>query len=497
MKTHAMVRIGQLDVFLDERQIRENGKLVRVGSRAFDILELLIRAEGALVSKDDMMRCVWPNSVVEENNLQVHVAALRKALGPDRHLIVTVPGLGYRLVANVDRDAVADAPAVPIKKFPRPNAHISAAFTALIGRQGAVAEMLAAFDDARIVTLVGAGGIGKTRLATEVATRAAARFPDGVAFVPLAALTSSRCLPNALAAALDITLADGSTSLDAASACLANRRMLLVLDNCEHLIEAAASLADTLTDAHPMLRVLVTSREALRVRGERLWPVGPLAPPDERDGPDAILAASAVQLFIARARAADPRFPLDEHSLLTVAAICRRLDGLPLAIELAAARAAVLGIEVLATHLDDIFRMLTGGFRTALPRHQTLQAMYDWSYRLLTDTERILLRWLGVFRADFALEAIQGVVDRQALSTADILDAMTGLVSKSLVIREEGHAAARYRLLATTRAYALQQLENNGECKAAALAYARYLKVLAGPGPAVHDNQEAAAHAWM
>lgn len=497
MKTYAMIRIGQLDVFLDERQIRENGKTVRVGSRAFDILELLIRAEGALVSKDDMMRCVWPHTVVEENNLQVHIAALRKALGQDRHLIVTVPGLGYRLVTHLDRDAAADASAAPIKKSRRPNWHIASAFTALIGRERAVAEILAAFDDTRIVTLVGAGGIGKTRMATEVATHAAARFPDGIVFVPLAALTSPCFLPNALAAALGITIAVGSTSLDAVCACLANRRMLLILDNCEHLIEAAAYLADTLADAHAELRVLATSREALRIRGERLWPIRPLELPDERDDRDAILAASAVQLFIARARAADPHFPLDERGLLAIAAICRRLDGLPLAIELAAARAAVLGIEVLAVHLDDMFRMLTGGFRTALPRHQTLQAMYDWSYRLLSDTERRLLRWLGIFRDDFSLEAIQDVIEGQAFSKAELLDAMTGLVSKSLVIREEVHAASRYRLLATTRAYARQQLENNGERKVAALAYARYLKLLPALPTVLRDNRGPAAHSLM
>ena len=492
-----MIRIGQLDVFLDERQIRENGQTVRVGSRAFDILALLIRAEGALVSKDEIMRCVWPHTVVEENNLQVHIAALRKVLGRDRHLIVTVPGVGYRLVANFDCGAVADASSVQINAERRPNLHIAAAGTALIGREGAVAEVLDAFDDTRIVTLVGAGGIGKTRIATEAAMRAADRFPDGVVFVSLAALTSPCFVPNAVAAALGITTTAGSTSSDAVGERLANRRILVVLDNCEHLIEAAAQLADILTDAHAGLSVLATSREALRVKGERLRPVSPLALPHECDGRDAMLAASAVQLFIARARAVDPRFPLDERSLAAMAAICRRLDGLPLAIELAAARAAVLGMEALATHLDDMFRMLTGGFRTALPRHQTLQAMYDWSYRLLGDTERRLLRWLGVFRDDFSLEAILGVVEGQAFSTADILDAMTGLVSKSLVIREEAQGASCYRLLATTRAYARQQLENNGECKAASLSYARYLKMRPAVPPALLDNRGPAAHFLM
>ncbi len=478
-----MIRIGQLDVFLDERQIRANGRAVRVSSRAFDILELLIQAKGALVSKDEIMRRVWPHTIVEENNLQVHIAALRKVLGRDRGLIVTVPGFGYRLVASGGRGTMADKHAAPVERSRQPNRHIAAAFTALIGREGAVGEILAALDDARIVTLVGAGGIGKTRIAAEVAMNAAAPFPGGIAFVSLAALTSPRLIGNALASALGITIPAGSTPLDAVSESIENRRILVVLDNCEHLIEAAAEFADTLTQAHAGLRVLATSREALRVHGECLRPVSPLALPAEQDGCDAILAASAVQLFIARVRAADPRFPLDERSLSDMAAVCRRLDGLPLAIELAAARAAVLGIEVLAMHLGDAFRMLTGGFRTALPRHQTLQATYDWSYRLLSDKERRLLRWLGAFRDDFSLEAIQGIVGA-AFSTADILDAVAGLVSKSLVIRDEARAAPRYRLLATTRAYARQQLENNGECQAAALAYARYLQRLPALLPA-------------
>ena len=492
-----MIRIGQLDIFLDERQIREHGKAVRGGSRAFDILEVLIRAEGALVSKDDIMRSVWPHTVVEENNLQVHIAALRKALGRDRDLIVTVPGWGYRLVAKRERRAMADIPEAPFEENRRPCRHIAAPSSTLIGREGAVGKILVAFDDTRVITLVGAGGIGKTRIATEVAMRAATRFPDGAAFVSLAPLSDARFVPDALAAALGVAITAGSAPIDALSESLENRRMVVVLDNCEHLIEAAAQLAATLTAAHPGLRVLATSREALRVPGERPLPTMPLELPDEGSGCDAILAASAVQLFIARARAADPRFPLDDQSLSEMAKICRRLDGLPLAIELAAVRAAALGIEVVAAHLDDVFRMLTGGFRTAAPRHQTLQATYDWSYRLLTDSERRLLRWLSIFRDRFSFEAIQSVFDGQAFLTADILDAMTGLVSKSLVIREEGRAAPRYRLLATTRAYARQQLENSGECEAAALAYARYLKSASTPALAVRVNPRPVAHAVM
>lgn len=464
-----MIRIGTLHVFLDRREIRSNGKLLRIGSRAFEILELLIRANGALVSKDEIMQRVWPHTVVEENNLQVHIAALRKALADDRNLIVTVPGRGYRLVGG--RADVAP----PVRAV---TSRLTAAPTALVGREQTVAEVLAALDTARVVTLVGAGGIGKTRLALEAAMRAEARFPDGAAFVSLATVAAPQFVPDALAAAFGIAQPAGSLTLEAVLASVANRRMLLVLDNCEHLLDAAARIASALTESDAGLRVLATSREALRIQGERLCPIPPLEVPREGADDAETLGASAVQLFSARVQAADPRFPLDERSVSLMASVCRRLDGLPLAIELAAARAAVLGIDVLAAHLDDHFRLLTGGFRTALPRHQTLQAMYDWSYRLLGDAERLLLRWLGVFRGTFSIDAVREIVGATRLADADLLDTIAGLVSKSLLSLESAHGAPRYRLLTTTRAYALQQLENNGECAAAARAHANYFHAL-------------------
>ncbi|UVE70382.1 helix-turn-helix transcriptional regulator (plasmid) [Burkholderia pyrrocinia] len=473
-----MIRIGTLHVFLDRREIRSNGKLLRIGSRAFEILELLIRANGALVSKDEIMQRVWPQTIVEENNLQVHVAALRKALAGDRNLIVTVPGRGYRLVGAQAEGVASVRPAA---------SRLTAAPTALVGREQTVAEVLAALDTARIVTLVGAGGIGKTRVALEAAMRAEASFPDGAAFVSLATVACPQFVPAALAGAFGIVQPAGSLTLEAVLASVANRRMLLVLDNCEHLLDAAARIATALTESDTGLCVIATSREALRIQGERLCPIPPLDVPREGADDAGILAASAVQLFSARARAADPRFPLHGRSLSLMASVCRRLDGLPLAIELAAARAAVLGIDVLAAHLDDHFRLLTGGFRTALPRHQTLQAMYDWSYRLLGDAERLLLRWLGVFRDSFSIDAVRDIVGTKGLADADLLDTIAGLVSKSLLSLESAHGAPRYRLLTTTRAYALQQLENNGECAAAAHAHANYFHTLFRLAPGGDD----------
>ncbi|WP_179401059.1 winged helix-turn-helix domain-containing protein [Burkholderia guangdongensis] len=517
-----MIRIGPLHVFLEQREIRSNGEPMRIGSRAFDVLELLIEANGQLVSKDDIMRRVWPTTVVEENNLQVHIAALRKALGADRDLIRTVPGRGYRLVGlrgeaasrppDARRAAASPAPAVHVESIHREPMHReppsalatsltmmppprdAAGPTALVGREDAIADVLDGLERARVVTLVGPGGIGKTRIAAEVAARAESRYADGAVFVPLASVLDPRFALDALAGALGLAQLGGAQSLESIVAALAGRRLLLVLDNCEHLIDVAARIASAITSAHDRITVLATSREALRIPGERLHPVLPLDVPAEHDARDAVLSASAVQLFVARVRAADPRFPLDARCIALVAAICRRVDGIPLAIELAAARAAVLGLEVLAEHLDDHFRLLTGGFRTALPRHQTLKATLDWSYRLLCDAERLLLRWLGVFLDGFSFDAAHQIVGSLGFSREELLDALGGLVAKSLVIRESAHGATRYRLLATTRAYALQQLEDNGEHKAAALAHARYFQTLitrAAPG---HGDRR--ADAW-
>jgi predicted ATPase/DNA-binding winged helix-turn-helix (wHTH) protein len=474
-----MLQIGPLHVFLDSREIRAKGEPLHIGSRAFDILELLIRADGALVSKDEIMRRVWPRTIVHENNLQVHVAALRKALAEDRDLLRTVPGRGYRLLTARTMAKPRSGPAGAAGLRQR----LPVCSSTLVGREKSILEIVDSLDAVKIVTLVGAGGIGKTRMAVEVAARAAGRFEDGAVFVPLASISDPRSVIDAVADALGVAMPGARLSLGDVAARLSTRRALLVLDNCEHLIDSAARVATAVAAASDDLRVIATSREALRVPGERLYQVQPLDVPDEADPYGEILRASAVQLFIARARAADPHFLADERALRLTAAVCRRLDGLPLAIELAAARAAVLGVEVLADYLDDHFRMLAGGFRTALPRHQTLKATLDWSYRLLSESERMLLRWLGVFVHGFSLDGALHLGKARGLSQGETLDALSGLVSKSLVIRESVETAARYRLLATTRAYALQKLEDDGEHKEAALAHASYSREKVSQGP--------------
>ena len=483
-----MVRIGHLYVSLENREIQLNGESLRIGTRAFDILELLIRADGEVVSKDEIMRCVWPDTVVEENNLQVHIAALRKAFGGDRDVIRTVPGRGYRLLAP---RAVPDAPEVPHGQTSRADAGdnddaataivstLPYSAAPLIGRESLIAEVTAALEVAPVLTLVGAGGIGKTRIAVEVAAHARARFPDGVVFVALASVSDGRFAVDELASALGMKLPAGRRSLRDIAAAIAGRRVLIVLDNCEHVMDAAAEIASALIHSgNSCVGVLATSREALRIKEEVLHRVPSLDVPAEDSTCAAILQTSAVRLFLARARGIDPQFASDERSIVLTGLVCRRLDGIPLAVELAAARAAVLGVEVLAAHLNERLRILGGGFRSALPRHQTMKATLDWSYRLLDDTERILLRRLGVFLNGFAFEAVCHVVTEHGFSRSEILDALGGLVSKSLVVHDSNGTGTRYRLLETTRAYALQQLEDNGEHDAASLAHAGYFRAL-------------------
>ncbi|RKE35705.1 putative ATPase [Paraburkholderia sp. BL23I1N1] len=471
-----MIQIGQLQISIEHREIRSHGESVRLGSRAFDVLELLIAAEGALVSKEEIMRHVWPNTIVEENNLQVHIAAIRKALGADRGRIVTVPGRGYRMAVKSAAPAgIADAKeGVFTALLSNSNTHNLPLYASpLVGRQCAVADVLANIEAAQIVTLVGSGGIGKTRLAIEAARQMLPRLTDGVAFVSLAPVSEPRFALDALAMALGMKISSTGLSLAQIAHEIKGKRLLIVLDNCEHVIDAAASMAEALAAAGETMRVLATSREALRVRDEIVYPVLSLEVPSPENPGDDVLQMSAVQLFLARARAADPQFSSDERSVFLTGEVCRHLDGIPLAIELAAARAAILGLDVLAARLDDRLRILSGGYRTALPRHQTLKATLDWSYRLLDNSERAILRWLGMFVDAFTFDSANYVGAQLGLTQTEVLNALSGLVSKSLVIRADGSASPRYRLLETTRAYVLQRLDDNGERGAAALAHAK------------------------
>ncbi|MGF6773740.1 putative ATPase/DNA-binding winged helix-turn-helix (wHTH) protein [Paraburkholderia sp. GAS199] len=497
-----MIRIGPLQVDIDRREVFLDGEPVRLGSRAFDMLAVLIAANGGLVSKSDMLSQVWPNAIVEENNLQVHMSALRKMLGESRGLIQTVSGRGYRLVHSGMPPTVPDEPAAsgepedvaPSGRVPN---NLPALFSMLIGRERAIDDVSLTLAASRQVTLVGAGGIGKTRLAIEIARGLLGRFPDGVFLVPLASTSDASSVLAAFAASVGVNPAIGPLTLARVSKELSERRVLFVLDNCEHVLGPAAELAETLLGVGPAVCVLATSREPLRIVNEQLYWVASLQVPGQHDQSQDVLQCSAVELFLSRARSIDARFSSDERSIQLTGTVCRRLDGIPLAIELAAARAAILGIETLAGHLDDRFNMLTGGNRTALPRHQTLKATLDWSHALLDDTERATLRRLGIFASSFTMDAAIAIVSEGTLREHEVVAAVSGLVEKSLVVTRVERGRANYRLLETTRAYALQKLDDNGERRFVTLNHARYfLGLLERDAPRRADPANAPADIW-
>jgi predicted ATPase/DNA-binding winged helix-turn-helix (wHTH) protein len=484
----AAIEFGRFRVLPDRRELLADNRPVELGARAFAVLMALIEARGHVASKEELIERVWPGRIVEENNLQAQVTALRKAFAADRNLIGTVAGRGYRFTgairtvpASPDAEPTAETPeAAPVPA--RPPTNLPEPVSELIGRDAELAEVLDLSASHRLVTLTGAGGIGKTRLGFEVARHQLSRFADGVWATELAPLSDPDLVPVTVATALGLELVSGTASPQSVANALRSKQLLLVLDNCEHVVDAAAQMAESLLRANPAVRVIATSREPLRTEGEWVHLVPPLAvPPDSSRESEDTLRYGAVRLFHERARATEANLASDARTASAIAAICRRLDGIPLAIELAAARAASLGIEGLAAGLDNRFRLLARGRRTALPRHQTLRGTLDWSYQLLTEPERVVLRRLAIFAGGFTLQAAGAVVADDTLTATEIVNCMANLVAKSLVMIDASGAVRRYRLLETTRAYALEKLAEAGESDAVARRHAqRYLDLFAG-----------------
>ncbi|WBB60488.1 LuxR C-terminal-related transcriptional regulator [Streptomyces sp. WMMC500] len=331
--------------------------------------------------------------------------------------------------------------------------------TSFVGRRQELALLDACLRQARLVTLTGPGGVGKTRTAVRGAHRLRSRFPDGVTLVPLSALADPRLLPNTVAAALDLPEQTALPAEDALAAYLKDKTALLILDTCEHLVDASAVLAEELLRAAPQLHVVATSRQPLDVAGEHILPIPPLAVADS--GP----ADDALQLFTDRAAAAVPGFTVDDDNRADVLALCRRLDGIPLAIELAVSRLRVLSPEEMLNRLDHRFQLLTGGRRTAVPRHQTLRTTIGWSYELSTEPERLLWSRLAVCAGEFSLEVAEAVGAEGALPAEGVLDALIGLVEKSVVLRVESEDGTRYRMLDTIREFGLEQLGRGAEAE--------------------------------
>jgi predicted ATPase/DNA-binding winged helix-turn-helix (wHTH) protein len=487
---------GRWQIDLRRRELLACGVSVPIGARAFEVMEALVLSANELVTKDALMDRVWPGAIVGENTLQGHMSAIRKALGPDRSMVKTVSGRGYRLVGSwtprkqgsaaqmVMFPPMSEAGAPPVNNFPSGAGR-------LIGRDAAVRHVRDLVCAYRVVTLTGPGGIGKTSLAIEAAGGLVANFDGGGWFVDFASLSDPDLVPSAVASALGLGLG-GEVSAEFIAHAVGAKHLLLVLDNCEHVVGAAADLAERFIHLCPHTTILGTSREVLRVEGEHVYRVAPLdvpalgqetpapgqetpapgqetpAPGQEtpalgQETPDRIMDHSAVQLFIARTTALDTDRTPRAEDLASVAAICRHLDGIPLAIEFAAVSAATLGIGSVAMGLSDRFALLTRGHRTALPRHRTLRAVLDWSYELLTDAERLLLRRLAIFPAGFTLDAAAAVMTDTEPHAAAVTDGIANLVSKSLIMIDKSEKSSRWYLLETTRAYALEKLRDSGE----------------------------------
>ena len=461
--TTSMFTFGPFRLDAVRHALYEGEARVAIGHRSLGILIALVERPGELISKQDLMARVWPNTFVEESNLRVNVAILRRALrdGQDgQRFITTDQGRGYRFVATW---AVSPAPAVAPSGVPLPMRidTLPVALQRVIGRDQTIAALSAQLPQRRFITLTGPGGIGKTTVAAEVARTLAANYPDGVVFFDLAPISDATLVPSTLATELGLSIA-ADNRMPGVLLYLRARRMLLVLDGCEHIVGAAATLAEQVLAAAPGVHVLATSREPLRAAGERVHRLQPLASPSSAAGLTAAdaLAFAGVQLFVERAAATNlSGFELSDADAPLVAEICRRLDGIALAIELAASCAEAFGVRELAARLDDRFRLLTTGRRTALPRHQTLAATLDWSYQLLTEKERQLLRELSVFVGRFPLEAALAVSGDRTSQQALLIG---NLVAKSLVAFDSRDEGAYYRLLESTRLYALNKLRESG-----------------------------------
>ena len=463
----ATVRFGTIEIQPVARRVLAAGVPATLGARAFDLLLALIERRDRVVTKHELMDIVWPDQVVEEGNLHVQVSTLRKLLGPSA--ITTIPGRGYRFVVPLD-DVVTQAPADPPPSQPaaRLPGNLGTHRAPLLGRETELPALLALLEARRLVTIVGASGMGKTALAQVAAQALRGRWRDGAWWVDLAPVTDPAQLPQVVAQTLQIAgparPQRGSTARHLESV-LASMSLLLVLDNCEHLIEAAGAFAERLVQHAGGVHVLATSQELLNVADEVVFKLTPLALPAADASPDEAGGCGAVRLFVERARSADDRFTLDGQNVQAVSDICRRLDGLPLAIELAAARVRLLGVQSLRDKLGERFRVLTGGARTAMRRHQTLRAALDWSHGLLSAPEQRVFRRLGVFVGGFALDLAQALAQDGGIDEWAVLDALGALVDKSLVSADAAEPP-RYRLLETTRAYALEMLAEAGETDA-------------------------------
>lgn len=459
--TSPTYRFGSCEVRTAERRLFVDGAPANVGARAFDVLVALIERRDRVVTKDELLDIVWPGVVVEENNLQVQVSTLRKLLGTAA--LATIPGRGYRFALALEGETPSVVTSDPAKATKRENDNLPASLNSFVGREREIAELKELLSTTRLITLTSMGGTGKTRLSLQVAAAVASEYTHGVWFVELAALNDARLVPQAVATVLGVGEAAGRPITEALESFVKDRQLLIVLDNCEHLSEAAAAIAKTLLRAGRGVQVLASSRERLHVMGETAYVVPPLTlPAAEEIQVDAMPRYDALRLFVERATAAHAKFRVTAENVSVIAEICRKLDGIPLAIELAAARVYAMSVEQIAARLSDRFALLTSGDKTAMLRQQTLRASIDWSVDLLSPAERSLLQQLSVFAGGWTLDAAEKVVQLESPTEGqqNVVDVLIQLVEKSLVMMDAD--GERYRMLETVRQYAREQLSKSG-----------------------------------
>jgi predicted ATPase/DNA-binding winged helix-turn-helix (wHTH) protein len=473
------ISFGPFRLLPEQRMLLEGDKPVRLGSRAFDILAALVERAGEVVGKEELMARAWPQTFVEEANLKIQVSALRRALGDGQggnRYVVTVIGQGYNFVAPLRTDE-------PSKAVPAPTARSAAVHnlplpvTRMIGREKAVEALISRLLRQRLVTIVGPGGIGKTTAALAVAERMTSEYEHGVWLIDLASLGDARLVPSAVATVLGVQIPT-EDPIHGLVAAVRDNRMLLLLDNCEHVIDEVASLATALLSGAKDVDILATSREPLRVAGENEYRLGPLGSPQLSSSLTAAEAATfpAVQLFVERVTAIVEDFALTDENTPLVLELCRGLDGLPLAIEFAAPGVEVLGLEGLVARLKDSLPLLGSRRRGRVPRHRTMRAAIDWSYGLLREDEQLFFRALGIFSGGFTVEAAAAVAAGSATTSCEAIERLADLVAKSLVVADVSGTKPCFRLLETTRAFTIEKLDESGERQPVARRHAAYYR---------------------
>ena len=467
-KVHAedTFRFGPFVLRAAERLLEKAGVPVHLGTRALDILVVLVNHAGQTVSKNDLLEQAWPDVRVDEGSLRFHMVALRKALGDDlggNAFVKTLRGQGYCFVAPVSRGRAPGFKLVEGSVFGKAS-KLPARLTRMVGRDEAIQEISGRLAMDRFVSIIGPGGIGKTAVAVSVGHGMLSEFDGAVGFFNLGPLDDRRLVPGAVASALGLQV-ESNDSIPCLINFVRDKRILLIFDNCEHVIDTVATLAERIFQEAPQVHILATSREALRVEGEHVLRLPPLEAPPDDPGLTAAQALGypAVQLFVERMAASGQRYEMNDADAPIVGRICRRLDGIALAIELVASRVGAYGIRETASFLDDRPWFLWKGRRTALLRHQSLGATLDWSYDLLAVFERAVLHRLCAFAGEFTLQAAESVAADDDIDGKQVVVGVANLVAKSLAAADTSGATTRYRLLDTTRAYVLARLARSGD----------------------------------